>query len=223
MSALIQYDNRQLDDLADRIIRRRNLAVSDRPVEYRVGQTCSSSRTNTGASVREHCYRTGQRLCDLQRVGGALLNQAANAAFGPIVVVPTNTQYFEPIAAECIVTENGNPNANRRVRFTAFVIAASPQEPIDNRAPVVGTTAFMWSDHFLPTDYGPKPVQWGVFSVAALTKDLQIFGFNPNGLTVDIEWLIYGNALDHLPAGVKAGEPVQAPRPSMWGRRSAEM
>lgn len=169
------------------------------------GDNCNP--TGGGAPINEHCYRTGQRLCDMQHVGGALLNQAANAAFGPIIIVPTNTAYFEPVAAEVVVSQNANPNANSRVRFTAVTIGQSPQEPIDNRAPVVGTLAFFWSDHFLPNDYGPRPVSWGIFSLAAQAKDLQIWGFNPNAVAVDICWMIYGNAMDNLPPSRKAGQP----------------
>ena len=199
----ILYTESQIDDLASRIKSRLDHDPADE--SYLIGDGCQTTRTGTGVPTRDHCYRTGQRLCDMQRIGGALLTIGANAAFGPLLVVPTNTPYFEPVAAECIVTETANPNANRRVRFTAFAIGQSPQEPIDTRAPVLATTAFMWSDHFLPGDYGPRPVQWGVFSVAALTKDLQIFGFNPNAVAVDVEWLVYGNALSDLPPGAKPG------------------
>lgn len=205
MSKIIQYNDAQLDNLAARIRR----GIDEDADGYAIGDACETTRNDGGAPSRAQCYRTGQRLCDMQRIGGALLAQAANAAFGPIIVVPTNTQFFEPVAAECIVTETANPLAARRVRFTAFAIGQSPQEPIDNRAPVAGTLAFMWSDHFLPGDYGPRPVQWGVFTLAALANDLQIFGFNPNGVQVDIEWLVYGNTLSKLPDGVEPGSRIK--------------
>lgn len=172
------------------------------------GGRCNPS--GGGAPVVSNCYRTGQFMCDFQHCSNSLLNNLAGVAFGPVVIVPTNTAYFEPVAAENVVSETANPGANARVRYTAFVIGGSPQEPFDNRAPVAGTTAFMWSDHYLPGDYGPRPVSWGIFSVVAQTKDLQIFGFQPNAVAVDIEWTIYGNAMDNLPPGARLGISAMA-------------
>lgn len=202
---------RQADDLALRI---RQRWAEDRPASYdglggqgapdgvpNGGEAqwgCPSPNDQTGVQKRPQCYRKGMELCDMQHIGASILAVAANSAWGPMLVVPTVSQYFEPAAVEMLVTENGNANATRRVRITAVTIQSSPQEPIDNRAPVVGTTAFFWSDHFTRQDYGPTPVGWGMFSVAALTKDLQVFGFNPNGVIVDIEMMVYGNALDGL-------------------------
>ncbi len=199
MSAII-YNDRQLDELAARI--RRDLAGDG---GYSLDDACEPTRIDSGAPNRTSCYRRGVQLCDMQRVGGAILGVAANAATGAIQIVPTNTPFFEPVAAECVVTETGNPNANRRVRITSVAVGGSPQEAIDNRAPVAATAAFFWSDHFLPGDYGPRPVQWAVFSTVANTKPLEIFGFNPNAVQVDIEWIVYGNALNVLPDGVQPG------------------
>ena len=161
-----------------------------------------------GAPYNNKCYRTDQSLCDFARVGNSLLNQGAGAAFGPIVIVPTNTQYFQPVAAECIVSQNGNALLNALVRFTASEIGNTPQEPIHTIPALAATTAFIWSDHFLPGDYGPRPVNWGIFSVAALTKPLQIYGWNPCAMAVDIEWLLYGNAMDGVPPG-QVGKPTK--------------
>lgn len=198
------YNESQLDDLVARI--RRQTAVDG---SYSLDDdACESSRLDTGAPNRTACYKRGVRLCDMQRVGGAALSIAANSPTGVIQVIPVNTPFFEPVAAECIVTETNNPNANRRIRFTAFAIGGSPQEPIDDRAPTAATVAFIWSDHFLPADFGPRPVQWGVFSNVANTKPLQIFGFNPNAVLVDVEWVVYGNSIQTLPDGIKLGERI---------------
>lgn len=193
---------------------------ADRPQAFDVGQqstrasrqgqlVAAGGRCNPlgGAPITPGCYRTGQNVCDFQRCPGQLQNQAAGAAFGPIVIVPTNTQYFQPIAAECLVTENADPAVNGRVRFTAFEIAGTPQEPFHTIPALAGTLAAVWSDHFLPGDFGPRPVSWGIFSVAALTKPLQIYGWQAHLNAVDIAWLIYGNAADALPTGMRVGEP----------------
>lgn len=176
---------------------------------YSIGADCRT-RADSGPTTYQHCYRNGQQLCDLTRLGSAAHNIGAGAA-GLITVVPTNTQYFEPVAAFVIGTENANPNTNVRFRLTSVEIAGSPQEAIDDRAPTAATTQYLLSDTYTPTDYGPWPVQWGVFSVAALTKPLVIHVFNQQAVPIDVNVVVFGNPLDHLPPGCKVGEPVKRP------------
>ncbi len=183
------------------------------PRPWRQGQRVTARgpcNPSGGAPANPNCYRDGKSICDYQRVSGSLFAQAAGAAWGPLNVVPTNTQYFEPMAMEMVVTENGNPNANSRVRLTAFAIANTPQEPIHTVPALAATAQFIWSDYYLPGDFGPRPVSWGVFSVAALTKPLQIWGWAPAApaVAVDINVVVYGNAIDNLPPSVGLGQQI---------------
>lgn len=171
------------------------------------GCDANSTRTSSGPpTYGGMCYRGCKSLCDLTRVGSSVHNVAATTQF-TVQVVPTISQYFDPVAALMVVTENGNPNANRRARITAVVIAGSPQEPIDDRAPTAVTTQYYLTDTYAPTDYGPWPVQWGIFSVAALTKPLQIIGFNQNAVAIDVNVVVFGNARNELPPGCTPGVP----------------
>lgn len=182
---------------------------------YAIGADCRT-RADSGPKTYQHCYRTGQALCDMTMLGSATHAIGAGAA-GIVTVVPTNTQYFEPVAAQMIGTDNNDPNANIRFRITSVEIAGSPQEAIDDRAPTAATTQYVYSDVFEPEDYGPKPVQWGVFSIAALTKPLIIHVFNPLAFAIDVDVVCWGNPLDHLPPGCQVGDPIptngRLPRP----------
>lgn len=215
------HQQKELDELAKII--RKDLPGS----EYAIGATYPGNgggggrgcdQNDTGVTTHGYCYRRGIKLCDMSRVGGAVYEVAATSSF-EVQIVPSNVQYFEPVAAAAVVVQNGNINANARCLFSAWVIGGSPQEPIDNRNPTATTTEVVLSDHFLPTDYGPKPVPWGIFSVAALTKPLQIFGFNPNGVAIDIFWLIYGNPIPgDLPSGLRTGETWEEMRTNPYFR-----
>lgn len=160
--------------------------------------------------AREPCngpYRTGQSLADLSRLPGGAVNLAAMSAF-QMSITPQHTQFFEPVAAAVSVIESSNVQVNTRALFTAVAISYTPQEAFHEMCPGPRTVAGILSDMFDPAAQGgPLPVRWGVFSVAALTHDLQIFGFNPNEVAIDVRWLIWGNGLDMLPPGIRCGQP----------------
>lgn len=171
-------------------------------------QACPNCGKFGGSVDMDSCFRKG-RPCDWARVPVVTFNTLAATAF-VLNIQPINKIWFEPIAASNIVTENGNPNANARVRYTGFQIAGVTQEPFGPVAGAAATAAALWSDHYLPNQNtnNPQPVIWGIFGQTALGKQLVIDGFNPGGVAVDVEFVTYGNATD-TPMG-KPGVPMVA-------------
>lgn len=217
---MIQLSPQRIDEIVEKIRKGRPWPL-DPEQDYAIGADGGGcdTRTETGVAAHEYCYRNRYRLCDLTKVGAAALNVAANTAF-TVTVLPQNTSFFEGVAASMLIHENGNPNAERRARVSAVAIAGTPQEAVDVRNPTAATTAFFLSDEFDGTDYGPRPVPWGIFSNQGNEKVLQIIGFNMNPVAVDVNVCVYGNPMAGLPPGVEAGSPFKPGTfGPAWGRR----
>ncbi|MCG8590654.1 MAG: hypothetical protein MJE66_15290 [Proteobacteria bacterium] len=127
-----------------------------------------------------------------------------------ISIEPTKVPWFQPLGVRAVVTDAGNSDLSHRVLFTAVEINDTPQESINDTAPVAPAAAGdringYWSDDWIDPDGYAVPVGWGWISIAANLNVLKIHGIAlgtapSTDLLVSIS--LYGNGAAAPPHGM---------------------
>jgi hypothetical protein len=157
------------------------------------------------------CYhRWGEeQLCATTMIPGFVTNVAGQGIY-TVRIQPIRANYFLPLRAEILVTDNADFETPGLGLITAVTINGSPQECFDERAPTAATIGVPTSQYQSRDQRTPVgvPVRWGPFGKVADQKELVITGFNPLpavGNPRDMWVTVVGYCVDELPSRWKCG------------------
>lgn len=180
----------------------RNQAID--PSGYPTGSYCPPYYCSNDTNL-PNCGKWVRPACDVQLNGAVLRDIAATSPF-TITVVPSRTQYYQPLTERYSTIDSTDPDVNRRVEVHGVFINQFPQEPFSAPAALANTAVVLSDIKEAPDGYG-VPVAYGVYSVAALIHTFTVQGVNIEPSTTDFYIAHYGNGLDVLPPGISAGRP----------------
>ncbi len=155
-------------------------------------------------------------------IDGQSTTVAGQAPFS-LTFDPNAVPWVKPVAVSATVVDSTDPQLDQRVWFTGVGVHGCFQENINEPTPTAATTRMWPSDKWDPRNRAgcACPVCWDLYSNAANTRLLQIYGFNPNpvGTTARVIVNVYGQACGQIPPDCMGGtkKPGKKRVPPMVG------
>jgi hypothetical protein len=141
-------------------------------------------------------------------IDGQSVLAAGQTAF-TVTFDPNATPWVIPVAVSSTVIDSVDPQLDQMAFLTGVGVHGCFQENINETTPTAATTRMWPSSKWDPRNRAgcACPICWDIYSNAANTRLLQIFGFNPNpaGTTERIILNVYGAACGGPPADCTGG------------------